>query len=578
MIWSVEHPERAQRERAELEALVSRADWLVPGEWRMDTSLRQIWDADIRIGDRTYVISLRYPNHFPHSPPLVLPRDETARWSSHQWGAGGELCLEFGADNWHPDITGAAMIESAHRLLLVENPPSGENGMVASRHATTLGQDLRSERMRFVLTRSAASFMKTLAAGKMCEASVVGTYRERSAVYVLDWAMDLAGEKWTDASVPRTVVDEGYALQAMILCWPGDQPLPRVTTRADLYDAALAIGFSVPDVRYVLIVKGEVFRGYAVWDDNTAQRLSMVLPQREVGRLDPEHAALAARSVAIVGCGSLGSKVAAMLARAGVCKFLLVDDDVMLPDNVVRNDLDWREVGYHKVDAVARRIELVNPDAARDVRKYRLGGQHSSDSVETLIEALGTFDLIVDVSADARVFNYLCAAVSVGRKAMVWARVFGGGFGGLIARHRHGIEPDPATMRAQIEQWSVDQGLPPERAGQDYETRGDDGPMIADDADVTAIAAHAARLAIDTLIPRAPSMFPTSVYMIGLSQRWVFQQPFDTRPIDVGVAAATFPSTPDLELARLETERIQALLKKLINETAAATSGPETTP
>jgi hypothetical protein len=295
-------------------------------------------------------------------------------------------------------------------------------------------------------------------------------------------------------------------------------------------------------------------------------------------RLSPDHAVLKTRSVAIVGGGSMGSKMAVMLARAGVCNFLLVDDDVMLPDNLVRNDLDWREMGFHKVDAIARRIELVNPQATCDVRKYRLGGQHSSDSVETLLETLGNCDLIIDASADPRVFNYLCAAVGLGKKAMVWARVFGGGFGGVIARHRNGIEPDPATMRAQIEQWSLEQGLPPERAHGGYETEGDEAPMIADDADVTAIAAHAARLAIDTLIPRVPSMFPVSVYMIGLSERWAFQQPFDTRPIDVGLAAALPPSTADPELARLETERITSLLKKLIHETSAAASSAETAP
>ena len=561
MIWSIENPARAQRERAELEALVSRADWLVPGGWRIDTSLRQIWDAEIRIGDRTYAISLRYPNHFPHSPPLVLPRDEASRWSGHQWGAGGELCLEYGADNWRSEITGAVMVESAYRLLLTENPPAGEAGVAPSRHATTLGQDMRGKTMRLVLTRAAARFMQSLTAGEMREASVVATFRKLSAVYVLDWAKDAAGEKWTDASIPRAVVDEGYSLAGVIVSWPSNLPLPRVTTRSDLYDAALAVGFDLPDVRYVLIVQGERFAGYAVWDDNTSYSLNMIVPQTEEQRLSLDHAALNARSVAIVGCGSIGSKIAVMLARAGVSVFVLVDDDVMLPDNLVRNGLDWREMGFHKVDAVARSIELVNPQAACDVRKYRLGGQHSSDSVETLIETLGKCDLIIDASADARVFNYLCAAVGLGKKAMVWARVFGGGFGGVIARHRNGIEPDPATMRAQIEQWSLEQGLPPERAGGGYESENADAPMIADDADVTAIAAHAARLAIDTLIPRVPSMFPVSVYMIGLAERWVFQQPFDTRPIDVGLAAALPASAADPELARLETERITDLLK-----------------
>jgi sulfur-carrier protein adenylyltransferase/sulfurtransferase len=124
---------RFRLEREAIEALVSTSDWLIPGEWRIDRSARLIWDADIAVGDHTRPVSLRYPNHFPHSPPLVLPRGDTTRWSPHQYGRGGELCLEYGPDNWHPDVTGAMMIESAYRLLSGENPEGLQPGRLASR-------------------------------------------------------------------------------------------------------------------------------------------------------------------------------------------------------------------------------------------------------------------------------------------------------------------------------------------------------------------------------------------------------------------------------------------------------------
>jgi hypothetical protein len=58
--------------------------------------------------------------------------------------------------------------------------------------------------------------------------------------------------------------------------------------------------------------------------------------------------------------------------------------------------------------------------------------------------------------------------------------------------------------------------------------------LIADDADVTSIAGPAARMAIDLLIGRDPSLFPHSVYAIGLGVGSVFTQPFETHPIDLG--------------------------------------------
>ena len=94
MIWYFEDYRRYRREREVLEALASSADWLIPIGWRVDGELHMIWDADIVAPAGVRPISLRYPNHFPHSPPMVLPRGVKERWSGHQYGSGGELCLE----------------------------------------------------------------------------------------------------------------------------------------------------------------------------------------------------------------------------------------------------------------------------------------------------------------------------------------------------------------------------------------------------------------------------------------------------------------------------------------------------
>ena len=153
MIWYVENHKRYKREREALEQLASTENWLTPIKWRVDDSLRMIWDADIATPAGNRPVSLRYPNHFPYSPPL-LPRGDMTRWSEHQYGPGGELCLEYGPDNWHQDLTGADIIASAHRLLEGEEPAPGVAAQVASRHQTTLGQDLRGEFRRFLVTRA----------------------------------------------------------------------------------------------------------------------------------------------------------------------------------------------------------------------------------------------------------------------------------------------------------------------------------------------------------------------------------------------------------------------------------------
>jgi len=145
--------------------------------------------------------------------------------------------------------------------------------------------------------------------------------------------------------------------------------------------------------------------------------------------------------------------------------------------------------GRHKANSVASRIQLVNAALVCEVRRYRHGGQESSGAIEGLMESFGMCDVIIDATAEASVINYFCAAVEVFKKPMVWAEVFGGGFGGMIARHWPSIEPGPASMRLAIENWCAEKGKPMPKPAQRYGGE-PHSPAIADDADVTVIAVH----------------------------------------------------------------------------------------
>lgn len=575
MIWYLEDYRRNRKERESLEALASSVDWLTPLGWRIDSSLRLIWDADITTVARTFPISLRYPNHFPHSPPLALPRGDSERWSQHQYGPGGELCLEYGPDNWHPDLTGADMIASAHRLLLGERPAPDQQGEVASRHQTTLGQDLRGRFTRFIITRALADALAGTPEATMLSANAIGMFHGDSYVNVIASISMPDGQVWKDA-LPEPL-SLGYERPISLCRWPAGAPWPPTSSVTALSTALAAHNLLLPKVSHAMIVRGKEIRAYFLrGDEDTVFEASVIPPQPSASRLDKDHAPLPDRKVAIVGCGSLGSKIATMLTRAGVGKFLLVDDDLLLPDNFVRHDLDWRDVGTHKADSVATRIQLVSPTATCHSRKDRLGGQESSGSIESLIESLGECDLVVDATADASVFNYLCAAVAVAKKPLLWAEVFGGGFGGLIARHRPNLDPAPATIRRLIESWCFERGQPIERAGHRYDG-GPQAPSIADDADVTVIAAHAARMAIDLLIPRDPSSFPNSAYLIGLSKHWIFKQPFETYPIDVGPPEAPTPQDLlDPMEAAAEFAKIMQLFSEYKDAASSGTPNSET--
>lgn len=64
-----------------------------------------------------------------------------------------------------------------------------------------------------------------------------------------------------------------------------------------------------------------------------------------------------------IGCGSVGSLFALELAKAGVGRFLLIDNDIFGYHNICRHQCGIYDVGRYKTDALAERILQVNPYA-----------------------------------------------------------------------------------------------------------------------------------------------------------------------------------------------------------------------
>ena len=86
-----------------------------------------------------------------------------------------------------------------------------------------------------------------------------------------------------------------------------------------------------------------------------------------------------AKKVATVGSASAGSKVAEILARADTRHLVLADGDVMLPGNLERHSLDWRDVGTRKVDGVKRRLKQIAPHLTVTTIAANLNWQTSAE-------------------------------------------------------------------------------------------------------------------------------------------------------------------------------------------------------
>ena len=109
---------------------------------------------------------------------------------------------------------------------------------------------------------------------------------------------------------------------------------------------------------------------------------------------DPElRARLATSRVAILGCGGLGSNVAAMLVRSGVCALTLVDFDVVSEDNLNRQLFFRDQIGSLKTEALSETLLRIDPEAELRLHNERITSTNLSDLVadsRVVVEAVDT--------------------------------------------------------------------------------------------------------------------------------------------------------------------------------------------
>lgn len=548
MKWAIDDPARFLKEQAELNRLEAEEDWLSTA-WRISEDGLIAVDLDMTIHGRVFAGWMRYPDTFPDSPPYICPRDKSERWSDHQYGEGGSLCLQWRADNWCPDVIGADMVRSAHELLSSEQHPDAPN-VVPSAHRLTSGQRLRRTTRRFVTT---AGLMTT-----WTELPLTSRTRLQSAtVYNMD-AIVMFVAKVADAQDVLQDVDglpAGINTSLPLFSLPGEGWIFRseafdqgrsVESAEALVQILAEAGFVTDDILVqesggykarAIVLLGQEWSSLRVFLIDSGEQPELVehrviWPSLSDFRLSEEAQQLANIRVGIVGLGSVGSKVAVSLARSGVRRFLLVDDDYLSPGNMVRHELSWAYVGTHKAWAVRDALSLVVTGAQVDVRTVRVAGQESSVVTAAALKDLSNCDLLIDATANPEVFLLLGALAKRQGTPLCWGEIFAGGYGGMIARARPGRDPNPLAVRDAYYAHLATLPDAPFKNMEGYDGN-EEKPLTAYDSDVGFVAAALARLALDTALSRNPSEFPYSVYLLGMRREWVFDAPFDTRPVDV---------------------------------------------
>lgn len=573
-------PKRMALEKRLLEEFASNNAWFRLEGWGMTKGGDVAVAFELQLPVRAFEGELVYPEYFPDVPAFIRPRKHGERWSGHQFGGSGVLCLERGPDNWHPGVTGVELIESAYRLLGTEvlREVVPEFPAVTSRHTETLGQRIRSKKFRFIVTRGFLNALGAIPTGESTALKTWTTNLGTSWVTVVTAVGGEGGARVTD--VPDAVALDASKRTGWLL----------------QVEAASAFG-AVPDIASLRARLGDTWP----WPENDTEGLKLlvlrdvqgalrafmvigsaepVIAECEVldfssdqpARLPDAVAKLSGLTAAIVGLGSVGSKIAVSLARTGVKRFVLFDDDVLTPQNLVRNELDWRDVGFAKVEAVAQAIRRVAPDVALILpMHFGVATQENPQVAAIVAEGLAICNLVVDATANENAFVTLAAICKRNRIPLVWGEVFAGGTGALMARSRPGLDADALAVRGHIHGVLGTFEPMPDQKARRYGLEIEEQVLVAGDAEVSALAASMTQFALDAVGAGATSEYPVAAYLLGYKKYWVFEQPFHTIPIDC--VGALRPEVPEEPLTAEEASSIADLASAMERSQSVADNG-----
>ncbi|ACL66456.1 UBA/THIF-type NAD/FAD binding protein [Anaeromyxobacter dehalogenans 2CP-1] len=333
--------------------------------------------------------------------------------------------------------------------------------------------------------------------------------REASGQLALSWPLALAEDERLAAALAAVL--EGRGPRRRAYGPPGGPALTRDPGRARLAGWTARLADGGPEAR------------------EAARRGG--LRARSAARL-PE--ALRERAVLVAGCGSVGSYLAELLARAGVGRLALLDPEVVEPANLSRTVFAAEDVGRSKPEALARRLLAVEPSIALALEPRAVDGLPPAALDARVREA----DLVLAATDDPAAQRALDRfAYARGRPAL-FVGLYAGAQGGEViltvpgrtacylcaTRSRHGLERAGGRVAREL----------------DYGTgrlRGE----VALAADVQHVASAAAKLALALLAPEGdagPGPFAEQVIASGATYLtlstvpgyWFYPQVFGDTP------------------------------------------------
>ncbi|HEY2236968.1 MAG TPA: ThiF family adenylyltransferase [Candidatus Angelobacter sp.] len=400
------------------------------------------------------IFRVEYPDSFPSKPPRVSTPENWHILPRHHSPHSREICT-FGLNQhrWSAHFNGTAAIDEAEHVIrdmLRVNTEQGDRGDLIDDVPEPITVSYNYQSVTSILVPPAiAKIAKTMAVGDTANFHILFKTWPRMTVGRMQPGRGVVSEFRFGKTIVKSeefflnMVAGGIDVNGPIVRL--NSAPPNFTLATEFNSWLKEIGIDRRDWMVFVFPEqsGTADSERLAWIVFRSRGDKFVEPLRtfivdDVGgnpRI-PKLQALAEKKVVLVGCGSMGSKIAVALAATGVESFGIVDFDFMEPANSVRHELGVESFGIPKPNALQRRLIEANPRVWNKVEvSDLLIGQTKRTGKEELFHGiLASASLVIDSTGDhgvSRFLNDLCSELNV---PQIYASVTNGAWSGEVIR------------------------------------------------------------------------------------------------------------------------------------------------
>lgn len=530
----------------------SRIDAAFPdNDFTLEIRGDELWIAGTLLD--FFQFECKYPPSYPSAPPDIFPKDKSSKWvPRHQYVKEGRFCLDIREKTWCSRLTAADIIKSVQTLLIAEGirkiTKSDKLLVYEEPEPTRIERLLR---YKLGVLPSDLSFPENQNYGRLNYVYQLNSETNRliiTDIYEGDNKREstLAKKIWLE-DAQRTkykglwVRVNGDQFIELLVIDDAQEVLNRLNSYAafseglnleeyfgkDSYWKFLMLTSEYPHLPFFLYYNSEkqsISRyGVYILDIN---HLTARMPSKE------NYEFLTKKKVAIIGCGAGGSKDAEYLVKSGVGKIVLIDDDTLQTENILRHSCQLDDLSIEKVYAVKDKLKKINPYV--EVQPLRKNLDIIDAKTDELIRDSDL--IIVATAANEELFNEY--AFSRGIPA-IYSKVYPMGFGGEIIRIIPGLTPcfecSHYFKEALLQEYKPE-GKFPEMQTASYDTLSDGKyvPIPALAADSDFISLIGVKMALEVLIENDPKTLRGSshIRLWGNKKEWVFDQGYQCISIE----------------------------------------------